>query len=118
IYCAFWLAAIVIARPLAALWPLWLSSTIIMLLGLIDDARELRWYQKAGGQLAAAALFVAWGGQVEFITHPLTGGPVYIGAWGVPLTILWLVALANMVNLIDGLDGLAAGVSAIACVPL
>jgi UDP-GlcNAc:undecaprenyl-phosphate GlcNAc-1-phosphate transferase len=32
----------------------------------------------------------------------------------VPLTILWVVAIANAVNLVDGLDGLAAGMIAIA----
>ena len=32
----------------------------------------------------------------------------------VPLTILWVVAVANAVNLVDGLDGLAAGMIAIA----
>ena len=31
-----------------------------------------------------------------------------------PLTILWVVAIANAVNLVDGLDGLAAGMMAIA----
>ena len=31
-----------------------------------------------------------------------------------PLTVLWIVAVMNMVNFLDGLDGLAAGVCAIA----
>jgi UDP-GlcNAc:undecaprenyl-phosphate/decaprenyl-phosphate GlcNAc-1-phosphate transferase len=34
-------------------------------------------------------------------------------AIGVPLTIVWIVAVMNMVNFLDGLDGLAAGVCAI-----
>ena len=35
-------------------------------------------------------------------------------AWiGVPLTIVWIVAVMNMVNFLDGMDGLAAGVCAI-----
>ena len=33
---------------------------------------------------------------------------------GIPLTVLWIVAIMNMVNFLDGLDGLAAGVCAIA----
>ncbi len=118
IYAAFWLSAFTVVEPLGHLWPLWVTSTIILVLGLLDDARELPWYQKAGGQLLAAGLFVLWGGQIEFVTHPLTGASIYIGGWGVFLTIVWMVALTNMVNLIDGLDGLAAGVSVIACVPL
>ena len=31
-----------------------------------------------------------------------------------PLTVVWIVAIMNMVNFLDGLDGLAAGVCAIA----
>ncbi|MFR7893332.1 MAG: MraY family glycosyltransferase [Dysosmobacter sp.] len=34
-----------------------------------------------------------------------------------PVTVLWIVAITNAVNLIDGLDGLASGVSAISCRP-
>ena len=30
-----------------------------------------------------------------------------------PLSVIWIVAITNAVNLIDGLDGLANGVSAI-----
>ena len=38
-------------------------------------------------------------------------GAVDLPAWiGVPLTIVWIVAVMNMVNFLDGLDGLAAGV--------
>ena len=38
---------------------------------------------------------------------------IEIGWLSVPLTVLWIVACTNAVNLIDGLDGLAVGVSAI-----
>lgn len=34
--------------------------------------------------------------------------------WTLPLTIVWLVACANAINLIDGVDGLAAGLSLVA----
>jgi UDP-GlcNAc:undecaprenyl-phosphate GlcNAc-1-phosphate transferase len=63
--------------------------------------------------LTAAVIFVAFGMQIEFVTNPW-GGMFYLGAWGIPLTILWLVAMSNVVNFLDGLDGLAAGVSVIA----
>ena len=48
--------------------------------------------------------------RIEFVTHPLTGETFHIGGLGIPLTLIWLIALTNMVNLIDGLDGLAAGI--------
>lgn len=118
IYAAFWLAVGLCSPNFDAYWGLWLASTVILAVGLIDDRVSLPWYAKLAGQLVGALIFAVWGGRIEFVTHPLSGAPVYIGAWGWPLTLLWLVSLANMVNLIDGLDGLAAGVAAIACVPL
>ena len=45
-------------------------------------------------------------------------GMSYIGYWGLPLTVFWLVGITNTMNLIDGLDGLAAGVGAIASLTL
>ena len=38
-------------------------------------------------------------------------GGVSLGIMGPVITVGWLVAIANAVNLIDGLDGLAGGVS-------
>jgi UDP-N-acetylmuramyl pentapeptide phosphotransferase/UDP-N-acetylglucosamine-1-phosphate transferase len=34
---------------------------------------------------------------------------VELGAWSLPVTILWLIAVPNIINLIDGFDGLAGG---------
>jgi UDP-GlcNAc:undecaprenyl-phosphate GlcNAc-1-phosphate transferase len=45
-----------------------------------------------------------WDSEFIYLSRPLT----------VILTIFWITALMNAVNLIDGLDGLAAGISAIA----
>src|SRR5690606_20113454 len=104
IYAAFWLALGLCAPASGQLMGLWLASTVIFAVGLIDDRVTLPWYAKLAGQLLAAVIFTVWGGRIEFVTHPLSGTPVYIGAWGWPLTVLWLVSLANMVNLIDGLD--------------
>lgn len=118
IYAGFWIALFFRFSSHPQLAAVWLASTAMLLVGLADDRWDLKWYVKLGGQLGAALLFVALGGRIDFVTHPLTGATVYIGWWGVPLTVFWLVGLANVVNLIDGLDGLAAGVATIACIPL
>jgi UDP-GlcNAc:undecaprenyl-phosphate GlcNAc-1-phosphate transferase len=36
-------------------------------------------------------------------------GTIELGGWSVPVTVLWLIAIPNIVNLIDGFDGLAGG---------
>lgn len=118
IYLAFWLAVWAFIPWRFELWGWLVASTGILLLGLIDDKWELSWHVKLVGQFLAAGVLVYFGERIEFVTNPLAGESMYIGAWGIPLTLLWLVALTNMINWIDGLDGLAAGVCAIACVPL
>ncbi|AZR74006.1 undecaprenyl-phosphate alpha-N-acetylglucosaminyl 1-phosphate transferase [Anoxybacter fermentans] len=93
------------------------GSTFILILGIVDDLKELRPRYKLIGQILAAAILVAFGVRIEFITNPF-GGMVYLGIWGIPLTIFWVVSIINAINLIDGLDGLAAGVSTIAAFTL
>ena len=36
-----------------------------------------------------------------------------LGSLAIPLSVIWIVAITNAVNLIDGLDGLAVGVATI-----
>src|SRR5216684_1937593 len=57
---------------------------------------------------------VAFGIWIDHFTLPFIG--VHgLSPWvGKPLTVVWIVAIMNMVNFLDGLDGLAAGVCAIA----
>jgi UDP-GlcNAc:undecaprenyl-phosphate GlcNAc-1-phosphate transferase len=91
-----------------------LGATIATTIGAIDDFRGLLWWQKLGGQVAAAAAPIAAGIWVDRFTFPFLGVHE-LSAWvGVPLTIAWIVGLMNMVNFLDGMDGLAAGVCAIA----
>jgi UDP-GlcNAc:undecaprenyl-phosphate/decaprenyl-phosphate GlcNAc-1-phosphate transferase len=90
-----------------------LGAAVATLVGAIDDFRGLVWWEKLGGQIAAAAIPTGFGIWVQSFTFPLVGVHQLPGWVGVPLTILWIVAIMNMVNFLDGLDGLAAGVCAI-----
>lgn len=118
LFLAFWITAVAALPWDRSLGGLLLSSGLLLMVGLVDDAVDLRWYYKLAGQTAAALILIAYGVRIEFVTHPLSGETVYIGGWGLPLTLFWLVAMANMINFIDGLDGLAAGVCTIASIPL
>ncbi len=90
------------------------GGTIIIILGFLDDLFELNPGIKLLGQILAAAVLILFGININFITNPISGGLIYPGFWSIPLTIFWVVAITNTINLIDGLDGLAAGVSVIA----
>lgn len=94
-----------------------LGGTVILLFGIADDIKDLSPKVKFIGQILAATTLVVFGVQMEFIGNPL-GGLIDLGIWGVPATLLWVVALSNIINFIDGLDGLAAGVSSIAAIAL
>lgn len=87
---------------------------VILLLGIVDDVVGLKAWQKLLGQIAASLVLVGFGGRIEFLTNPF-GGMIYLSHFAIPLTILWMVALTNVVNFMDGIDGLAAGISGIAC---
>ena len=90
-----------------------LGAAVATLVGAIDDFRGLVWWEKLGGQIAAAAIPTGFGIWVHRFTFPIVGVHALPEWVGVPLTILWIVAIMNMVNFLDGLDGLAAGVCAI-----
>src|SRR5438876_6078544 len=90
-----------------------LGAAVATTIGAIDDFRGLRWWEKLGGQVAAASIPVGFGIWVHRFTFPIVGIHVLPKWIGMPLSVLWIVAIMNMVNFLDGLDGLAAGVSAI-----
>ena len=114
---AFWLAVVLKGVYHPSLKGLAVGSVIIGLTGVIDDRWELNPGLKFIGQLLAAVAVVAGGTVIQFATNPF-GGMVYLGWWGIPITVAWITAVANMFNFIDGIDGLAAGVAVIACLPL
>jgi UDP-GlcNAc:undecaprenyl-phosphate GlcNAc-1-phosphate transferase len=93
-------------------WLLLLGALLIAVVGAVDDARELKPAVKLAGQIAAAVIAAESGVVMNDLTIPWIGALQFTHAGGV-LTVIWLVALMNIVNFSDGVDGLAAGVSAI-----
>ena len=91
------------------------GALLITLMGAADDCLSLRSPLKLAVQLIAAALAWRAGARISVLTVPLAAVPyLNLGALSLPLTLLWMTACTNALNLIDGLDGLAAGVAAIA----
>mgnify|MGYP000032404395 CR=1 FL=1 len=115
IYLAFVITVLVFV-PLnsgSAVSGMLIGGTLIVILGVIDDIKELSPKIKFAGQILAALVLVLFGVKVEWVTNPL-GGMFYLGKLSIPLTIFWIVGITNTLNFIDGLDGLAAGISSIA----
>jgi len=104
--------------PLAGYRGVFLGLAVLLLVGFLDDFRELGHRQKFLAQIGAGALamyfskvlLVSFGdllslGEVSFVGSDLI-------VWFV--TLFCIVGVINSLNLIDGLDGLAGGVSFIA----
>jgi UDP-GlcNAc:undecaprenyl-phosphate GlcNAc-1-phosphate transferase len=87
------------------------AALVIFTVGLIDDIRGVLPWQKLGGQVVAALL--AWAAGIH--VHGI-GGHAFSTFAGFVITLVWIVACTNAVNLIDGVDGLAAGVGLFATV--
>ncbi|MHD0398367.1 glycosyltransferase family 4 protein [Staphylococcus simulans] len=94
--------------------PLILGTMIMYFVGLIDDVHELKPLYKLIGQTLAALVVVYHGVTIDFIQLPFISGTIQFGILSIPITVFWIIAITNAINLIDGLDGLAAGVSTIA----
>ena len=94
-----------------------IGGTLIVLIGLIDDYKNLPAKVKLLGQIAAACVVVYFDVRIDFITDPF-GDFLYLEYLAAPATVFWIVGLTNTVNLIDGLDGLAAGVAVIASITI
>jgi UDP-GlcNAc:undecaprenyl-phosphate GlcNAc-1-phosphate transferase len=93
-------------------WWVVAGACLITLVGAIDDVLDLHPAVKLLGQVAAAVVAVEAGAVVTDITLPFIGGLQFPNAGGA-LTVIWLVAMMNVVNFSDGVDGLAAGVCTI-----
>jgi UDP-GlcNAc:undecaprenyl-phosphate GlcNAc-1-phosphate transferase len=106
------------------------GGTLIFVLGLLDDLESLPAKAKLLVQVVAGCVAYSLGVRIKQLPIPESinidwgwlhlhgGGFLQLGPFSAFLTVLWLVGIANAVNLIDGMDGLAAGVSAISAMTI
>lgn len=116
IFLGFLLSVVLFAKISPEVQGILLGSVIIVIVGVVDDIVPLPALVKFVIQILAALVAVYHGVVINIITNPniFSGSEfLFFGYLSVPITVLWIVAITNSVNLIDGLDGLAAGVSAI-----
>ena len=91
-----------------------LAAIVIVAVGVIDDLREVSAPAKIAGIVLAASILVISGVSMLVFRVPFLGVFVLSSDWSYLLSVLWVVGMANAINLIDGLDGLAGGIVAIA----
>lgn len=86
-----------------------LGSSLMFLLGLIDDVYTLGAKFKLFIQIAIVTLVYLLGVKIDTIINPF-GGVIHLGHLSYFITLLWIVGISNAVNFIDGVDGLAGSV--------
>lgn len=95
------------------------ASTLLIVVGHLDDTYDLRWWWRMMSHVAAALIMVYWGGvRVDYVGPIFTDTPLVLGAWAVPFTVVATVGLINAVNMCDGADGLAGSLCLAALVML
>ncbi|MEJ6348199.1 MraY family glycosyltransferase [Holzapfeliella sp. He02] len=116
LFITFSISTFVLLRnqfPTHELFGIFLAASVIILTGIVDDIRELKpRYKMIGMILAAVIIYLLAGVRMVHFYLPFVG-LINLGWLSFPITIFWILAFTNAVNLIDGLDGLAAGVSMI-----
>lgn len=112
IFFAFLVGYMCFAQNTVKMNSILIGSFIIVLTGIIDDIKPLDAKDKLIGQLLSASVIAFYG---EILLENITafGLNISFGYFAYPITILFIVACMNIINLIDGLDGLAGGICAI-----
>ncbi|WP_174188878.1 glycosyltransferase family 4 protein [Nocardia barduliensis] len=97
--------------PIAVL----VASTVIVLVGIVDDRWGLDALTKFAGQVTAAGVMAVMGLGWYVVYNPFSNTTVVLdGLQGGLVTVAVTVTLVNAMNFVDGLDGLAAGLGLIA----
>ncbi len=96
---------------LNSILPEWMTASLaagslLLVIGVMDDVRELPAWVKLLGQLLAASLVIASGKVLTLFP----AGPAGDAA-NIVLTMLWIVGITNAFNFFDGMDGLATGLA-------
>jgi UDP-GlcNAc:undecaprenyl-phosphate GlcNAc-1-phosphate transferase len=97
-------------RDARLMYGLFIGGTLTILLGAVDDFRNLSPFKKLIFEFFIGTYLYSVGFRITDISTPF-GVTFSLGFWEYPLTLLWIIGIMNAMNLIDGIDGLATGIS-------
>jgi len=119
-FIGFSLAALTLDFALTPLRAFFAAGALLVMVGVLDDLRELSSRSRFAAQILAAAIMIGWG-------HLLLSDLGYIGpggrlfalnGWDYLFSVFCTVGVINALNMCDGVDGLAGGLSLIAVLGL
>ena len=91
---------------MSQLWGILAGATLLAVVGLIDDFRNLSWKPRLAVQMLVAVGLVVGGVRgTLFLPSPIIAAAV---------TVVWILVLINAFNFLDNMDGLSPGIALIA----
>ncbi len=112
IFLSFLLGYMLFGTPSIKMNSILIGSFIVILTGITDDIKPIKSWQKFLGHLIAASVITFYG-DITLNNITAFGFNLDFGIFAYPLTILFIAACTNIINLIDGLDGLSGGICSI-----
>jgi UDP-GlcNAc:undecaprenyl-phosphate GlcNAc-1-phosphate transferase len=92
----------------AALYPMCVVGTLIVLMGVYDDIKDMSSLKKLIVEIILCSFLFYWGFKTDVLSSPF-GGSINAGWLALMITPLWIAGVINAINFSDGLDGLAGG---------
>ena len=111
-FFGFCFSLLLLPFPLRDYRGLLAGSGLLILMGVVDDFRELGSKLRLLGQLFACFFLIIWGQKlVDNIGNLFFLGDIHLNKWAFPFTIFVVMGFINAMNMLDGQDGLAGGVA-------
>ncbi len=92
-------------------WTLLAVCLLFFGVGILDDMSSVPALLKLAAQIAIASFAYSFGFRVELLSSPFSPASIELGGLSFLVTVVWIVAIPNLINLTDGMDGLAGGIS-------
>jgi len=119
-FLAFSFATLTLTVPVSHLRSFFAGAALLVVVGVLDDMKELSSAARFVTQIIAALLMTQLGGVVlqDFGGIGWGGGWFELGNWSVPLSVFATVGVINAINMSDGIDGLAGSISLLVAMAL
>lgn len=88
---------------------LFIASSLIFIVSVIDDKRKLSAQVRILAQLIAAGILIVRGYRISFLPENIIFQSIEI-----VITLMWILGLTNAFNYLDGVDGLCSGLGVVA----
>ena len=110
-FCGFTFSLLGVGKLDGANLSLVCALALMIMVGALDDMRDLAARHKFVAQIVAALFMASWAGNyVGQVGNLLGFGSLSLYNWAIPFTVVCVLGVINAINMLDGSDGLAGSV--------